>query len=63
MVNDMVRTIEIVINGRGNPRQSPPTPSSRMTSAASRGSDVGSREDWSRDLSESSWEAHQPLSR
>jgi hypothetical protein len=39
----------------GKPRHNPPTPSSRMTSAARRGIVRFSRDDCRRDLSESSW--------
>lgn len=53
-MKEMVRTIDIVISGSGKPRQRPPIPSSRTTSAASRGREVASRDDWRRDLSESS---------
>ena len=55
MVNEIVRTIDMVMRGSGKPRHRPPTPSSRITSAARRGREVDSRDDWSRDLSESSW--------
>lgn len=54
MVNDIVRTMEMVMRGKGKPRHNPPTPSSRTTSAARRGREVDSRDDCSRDLSESS---------
>lgn len=45
IVNEMVRTMEIVISGSGIPRHNPPIPSSFMTSPAIRTREADSRED------------------